>query len=67
MISVGVGWGMVMVSFMVGIYYNMIIAWTLYYFFASMTAKLPWEQCGEYWNTLLCATIRGSVSANNFL
>ena len=58
----GVGWGMIVVSFMVGIYYNMIIAWTLYYFFASMTKKLPWEFCNEWWNTPVCASVRGSVS-----
>lgn len=57
----GVGWGMIVVSFMVGIYYNMIIAWTLYYFFASMTKQLPWELCREWWNTPLCANIRGQV------
>lgn len=61
----GVGWGMIVVSFMVGIYYNMIISWTLYYFFASMTKKLPWEFCDEWWNTALCASVRGSVSLNN--
>jgi len=60
----GVGWGMIVVSFMVGIYYNMIIAWTLYYFFASMTKKLPWELCDEWWNTQLCASIRGSAGGN---
>jgi len=63
-LSLGVGWGMVIVSFMVGLYYNVIIAWTLYYFFASMTSKLPWEKCGEVWNSELCATIRGSTVSN---
>ena len=36
---------MVIVSGLVGIYYNMIIAWAIYYLFASFTSKLPWEDC----------------------
>ncbi|XP_067948115.1 sodium- and chloride-dependent glycine transporter 1-like isoform X2 [Watersipora subatra] len=61
----GVGWGMIVVSFMVGIYYNVIISWTLYYFFASMTSQLPWELCNEWWNTALCANIRGKTENSN--
>merc|ERR1711892_29185 len=44
--SVGVGWGMVIVAFLVVIYYNMIIAWTLYYMYAGFTPILPWTECG---------------------
>ena len=38
----GIGWGMVLISFMIIIYYNVIIAWTLYYLYAGMTSVLPW-------------------------
>ena len=31
----GLGYGMLMISFLVVIYYNMIIAWTLYYMYAG--------------------------------
>ena len=44
------------VSFMVGIYYNTIIAWVMWYFFNSFQEPLPWSQCplnanqtGEPW------------------
>ena len=34
----------------VGLYYNMIIAWTIYYFFASLTSELPWADCSNSYN-----------------
>lgn len=33
------------VSFMVGLYYNTIIAWVLWYFFNSFQDPLPWSTC----------------------
>ena len=45
----GIGVAMVTVSALVGIYYNMIIAWAIYYLFASFTSKLPWEECHKDW------------------
>lgn len=50
----GVGYGMVVVSSLVAIYYNMIIGWSLYYLFASFTGELPWEKCREEWATDRC-------------
>ncbi|XP_030585828.1 sodium- and chloride-dependent neutral and basic amino acid transporter B(0+) [Archocentrus centrarchus] len=41
----GVGVAMVMVSLIVSIYYNVIIAYSLYYLFASMQFPLPWSSC----------------------
>lgn len=43
-------------NFYVGIYYNMIVAWSLYYLYASFTAlpSLPWSGCGNAWNTEAC-------------
>ncbi|TRY97393.1 hypothetical protein DNTS_032905, partial [Danionella cerebrum] len=32
-------------SFMVGMYYNTIMAWVMWYFFNSMQDPLPWSQC----------------------
>ncbi|KAK3106826.1 hypothetical protein FSP39_000767 [Pinctada imbricata] len=51
----GVGWAMFIVSVLICIYYNMIIAYTLYYLFASFAAVLPWNECGS-WATEACAT-----------
>lgn len=35
----GLGYGMVLISSVVMLYYNLIIAWTLYYMFASVVGK----------------------------
>lgn len=34
-----------MVSFLVGLYYNTIMAWILWYLFNSFQDPLPWSQC----------------------
>lgn len=34
-----------LVSCMVGMYYNTIIAWVMWYFFNSFQSPLPWSQC----------------------
>ena len=47
----GVGIGMIVISFIGNIYYNMIIAWSLYYMFASFQATLPWDGCHHEYNT----------------
>lgn len=50
----GIGLGMVIVSAMVAIYYNMIIAWAGYYLVMSFTKipNLPWDNCDNSWNTI---------------
>ena len=50
----GVGIGMVIVSCIVCIYYNVVIAWTLYYLFVSFRVTLPWGRCDNYWNSPNC-------------
>uniref|UniRef100_A0A669F0A8 Transporter n=1 Tax=Oreochromis niloticus TaxID=8128 RepID=A0A669F0A8_ORENI len=43
----GTGVAMVVVSLIVSIYYNVIIAYSLYYMFASMQCPLPWSGCSN--------------------
>ncbi|XP_013387884.1 sodium- and chloride-dependent glycine transporter 1 isoform X2 [Lingula anatina] len=50
----GVGYGIVTVSLMVSIYYNMIIGWSIFYLFASMQDPVPWSTCDNWWNTAAC-------------
>lgn len=45
---------MLVCSFGVGIYYNIIIAWCYYFMFASMQSELPWAKCGHSWNSNSC-------------
>ncbi|XP_062586471.1 sodium- and chloride-dependent GABA transporter 1-like isoform X2 [Saccostrea cucullata] len=57
----GVGVGMVMVSAIVCIYYNVIVAWTLYFLYMSFRAVLPWSTCDNDWNTENCVVGIGNV------
>ncbi|XP_074507333.1 sodium- and chloride-dependent neutral and basic amino acid transporter B(0+) [Sebastes fasciatus] len=41
----GVGVAMVLVTLIVSIYYNVIVAYSLYYMFASFQFPLPWSSC----------------------
>ena len=50
----GLGYAMVIVSALIGLYYDVVIAWCLYYFFASWTTYLPWQDCDNTWNTCEC-------------
>ncbi|CAH1268646.1 SLC6A9 [Branchiostoma lanceolatum] len=58
----GIGYGMVVVSGLVCIYYNVIIAWTLHFLFSSFTSALPWATCDNAWNTENC-TLAANHSA----
>ncbi|XP_071081857.1 sodium- and chloride-dependent glycine transporter 1-like [Haliotis cracherodii] len=51
----GVGIAMVVVSALTSIYYNMILAWSQFYLFASFTSELPWKTCDNTWNTRDCS------------
>lgn len=46
----GAGVGTVMISFLLGTYYNVIIAWTIFYLFQSFNKEgLPWRDCQQEW------------------
>ena len=54
---------MVIVSGLVCVYYNVIVAWTLYYLFMSFRAILPWSTCTNSWNTANCVDVATSTGA----
>lgn len=56
----GVGYGMMVVSTYIGIYYNVVICISFYYFFQSMTYLLPWTYCNNPWNTPDCSGVFSS-------
>ncbi|KER32539.1 hypothetical protein T265_12790, partial [Opisthorchis viverrini] len=64
--NAGVGYSVVLVAFYTDWFYNMIIAWSLYYFGASFTTQLPWIDCGHYWNTERCVDTHLSTNQSNF-
>uniref|UniRef100_A0A663EGW3 Transporter n=1 Tax=Aquila chrysaetos chrysaetos TaxID=223781 RepID=A0A663EGW3_AQUCH len=64
----GVGYGMMVVSTYIGIYYNVVICIAFYYFFVSMTRVLPWTYCSNTWNTPDCAgVLDGNLSSRTAL
>ena len=51
----GVGIGMIIIAALVAVYYNVIIAWAIYYLIRSCTTgPLPWSTCDNEWNTANC-------------
>ncbi|XP_065392710.1 sodium-dependent noradrenaline transporter isoform X2 [Macaca fascicularis] len=64
----GVGYAVILIALYVGFYYNVIIAWSLYYLFSSFTLHLPWTDCGHTWNSPNCTDpklLNGSVLGNH--
>jgi SNF family Na+-dependent transporter len=47
----GIGYAMILVSFYVMVYYNIVIAYSIHYLFSGMQKILPWSRCDEWWNT----------------
>ncbi|XP_041374231.1 sodium- and chloride-dependent glycine transporter 1-like [Gigantopelta aegis] len=50
----GLGYTMVILSGVISIYYNVVVAQCIYFFFASLTSTLPWISCDNPWNTCHC-------------
>lgn len=50
----GMGYAMIIAASFVAIYYNMIIGWTLFYFFDSFRSDLQWQYCHHDFNTKDC-------------
>jgi hypothetical protein len=50
----GVGIAMIINSVLGMLYYNVIIAWALFYFVLSFRSRLLWSDCGYSWNTDRC-------------
>jgi hypothetical protein len=49
-----VGIAMIINSILGTLYYNVIIAWALFYFVLSFRKRLLWADCGYWWNTDKC-------------
>ena len=43
----GLGWAMLCATIIVSLYYNVIVAWTLFYIFKGFASELPWTTCTE--------------------
>ncbi|XP_054717212.1 sodium-dependent dopamine transporter-like [Uloborus diversus] len=61
----GVGYAVVLIAFYVDFYYNIIIAWSLYFFVASFNTVLPWTTCDNAWNTPFCRELDDNSTIDN--
>lgn len=50
----GIGYAMIVICALVSIYYNVILAWSCYYFFNSFMSQLPWVGCKHEWSSVNC-------------
>ena len=58
----GCGFAQVLLMFYVGIYYNVIISYAIFFLFASFDGTLPWIGCDNWWNTNACASSSSSCA-----
>jgi solute carrier family 6 amino acid transporter-like protein 5/7/9/14 len=72
-VASGIGWALVLLALPVSIYYNVIVAWAVYYLWYSIQGiflpdGLPWSYCQDDWikNYHCCPLPRVSTSAHNF-
>ena len=65
--SAGIGYAIVLILLLMNTYYNVLIAYALFYMFASITNELPWASCKNLWNTPNCIESRyGKIFAENY-
>ena len=68
----GVGYAAAIINLLVGLYYNVIIAYCLYYLTVSFRVELPWKNCHNEPNCFVrenlsedCRTIRKNLLLKN--
>ncbi|PAV87047.1 hypothetical protein WR25_12702 [Diploscapter pachys] len=62
----GLGISAAIVSYFVGAYYNVIIAWCMYYLYNSFSLTLPWENCPMLENGTIHEECKKSPSTSAF-
>ncbi|XP_039299144.1 sodium- and chloride-dependent GABA transporter 1 [Nilaparvata lugens] len=50
----GIGYAAAVMSCWMNVYYIVILAWAIFYFFMSVRYDVPWRTCNNYWNTEYC-------------
>ncbi|XP_065160675.1 sodium-dependent serotonin transporter [Atheta coriaria] len=53
----GIGYAICLIDLYMGMYYNTIIGWAVYYLVASFKTTLPWTSCNNPWNTPNCRPV----------
>jgi len=62
-LGTGIGYCQCLIAFYVAFYYNVIIAWSVYFLVASLTTQLPWTTCDNDWNTRTCVVNNHTVDS----
>lgn len=53
----GIGYGTTIICFLLNVYYIVILAWAMHFFYFSFSTELPWASCSNWWNTDKCFTV----------
>jgi len=56
----GVGIAQIVLVFYVGIYYNVIVSYSIFFLFSSLDSTVPWGTCDNWWNTQNCRANSGT-------
>ncbi|EDV19673.1 uncharacterized protein TRIADDRAFT_33106 [Trichoplax adhaerens] len=59
----GLGIAMIVSCILNVVYFHIVLAWSLFYFYASFFPQLPWASCNNTWNTHECY-VTGDVFGN---
>ncbi|CAH2066295.1 unnamed protein product, partial [Iphiclides podalirius] len=60
----GAGYAVVVLNIIAIIYFAAIMSYPLLYIFHSFTTPLPWQSCGNSWNTNRCTEINSNSTVN---
>jgi SNF family Na+-dependent transporter len=65
----GLGYAAVIINTFIGFYYNVIVAYCLYYLIVSLNSVLPWSTCdySQTWVTNECQQRNQDVNCSSFL
>ena len=71
----GIGYAICIIDIYVGMFYNTVIGWAVYYFFQSVMSaaqytygsvdSLPWTSCGNEWNDNSSCVVLSQVQGRN--
>ncbi|XP_058062629.1 sodium- and chloride-dependent GABA transporter 1-like [Anopheles bellator] len=50
----GIGYAAAVMSCWMNVYYIVILAWAIFYFFMSLRSDVPWRTCDNSWNSINC-------------
>ncbi|XP_028164676.1 sodium- and chloride-dependent glycine transporter 1-like [Ostrinia furnacalis] len=59
----GAGYAAVVLNIIAIVYFSAIMAYPLLYMYHSFNSPLPWQSCGNSWNTERCTEITGNMSS----